>query len=184
MISDNFTVEKIKNGVLVSFFDDYVEIDNWIIQKFKNENSIYLSHKKKPNLVTFDDSLYIIKYYLSELYSRSFSTILLGGLGIGLLPYMCQTFCDKVDVIEIDKQLINLIKSKNYLNEKVNIYNSNIFTYITDEKYDVICIDIWDYDTLETLQSEISTLKSKFSKNLTENGVIIFPIINKSLIKN
>ena len=68
------------------------------------------------------------------------------------------------------------------MNSDIVIIKSDIFEYITNEKYDLIIIDtIWDEN--EMSEEQVQALTSKFlTTNLNIGGALYIPIKNKWLI--
>jgi hypothetical protein len=87
-----------------------------------------------------------------------------------------QSFCEKVDVIEISQGNIDLINDNtDYLGSNVNIVQGDVNFYQTFETYDVILMDIWTCD-LENLAEEIEALRTKYAPSLKAGGLLYFPI--------
>jgi 16S rRNA A1518/A1519 N6-dimethyltransferase RsmA/KsgA/DIM1 with predicted DNA glycosylase/AP lyase activity len=121
--------------------------------------------------MTVDAPDYIIEY-ASELLDVEFNSILIGGLGIGVIPYVVQDFAE-VDVIENDENIIDIVAQLNHLNENVNIIKGDIFTFDVAKTYDVIVLDIW----YEALTEELSNqLIEKYLPFVNEGGFLYIPI--------
>jgi hypothetical protein len=112
---------------------------------------------------------------MSELLNRDFNSILIAGLGIGLIPYICNNAGIETDVVDISSELINIIQPLGYLNG-VNIINDNIFTYTPTKQYDVILLNIWTCDCSENFETEISNLTTKYNQYLNQSGIVYVPI--------
>ena len=114
-----------------------------------------------------------------------YDKVLIAGLGFGLIPQTLSEVnnCSKIDVVEIDQEVIDYNSSSGHLNSDIVIIKSDIFEYITDEKYDLIIIDtIWDENGMS--EEQVQTLTSKFlTTNLNTGGVLYIPIKNKWLVK-
>lgn len=123
----------------------------------------------------FSDNTSFVEDFLNCIYNKQYSSILCGGLGLGIAPYLSQPFCDTIDVIEIDQDLIDLINTAGYLSSKVNIINQDIFTYQPQRKYDFILMDIWQKNN-GTFDIEVETLKNKFTSYLNDGGEICVPL--------
>lgn len=146
---------------------------SWKLKKSKSQNYLVLYQN---GAVWMSDNYQFIEKYYTELYNRPFTSILCAGLGLGIIPYLSQSFCTKIDVVEISQSNIEIInQNTNYLNQNVNIINDDINTYNTNEMYDIILIDIWD-KVPPTYSTEKNSLTNKFSKNLNPSGFIYFPI--------
>lgn len=153
-----------------------IEYDNWKIKKDPTNNYLFLEEKNK--CLWFCDKTSFIEKFFDKLYNREFSSILCGGLGLGVVPYLVQSFCNKIDVIEIHQDNIFLIKNNtNYLQPHVNIIHDNFVTYNTTEKYDVILIDIWTCN-LKLFYQQKDMLLTKYSENLNDGGIVYIPCID------
>lgn len=173
-----FKVHEVKIGVLNDFKNqmtqDYVRYNDWRISKSKLTNGLILEKAfHKGNI--FSDNIYFIEKFLHRLYDREFTSILCGGLGLGVAPYMCQSFCDTVDVIEIDSDLVQLINTAGYLSQNVNIIQGDVLTFQPQQKYDVILVDIWQNE-LGDFQSQAELIKQKYIPHLNEGGLLYLPL--------
>lgn len=103
--------------------------------------------------------------------------ILVGGLGIGCIPNWLSHVCPfaHIDVIESNSELVAQIKSMEYLHKKINIINTDVFTFIPSIKYDAIIIDIW-WSEDENTVSEISTLRNHYNEYIKKGGKLYTPI--------
>lgn len=177
MISQFYNESTIKQGIFKDIFPENIQYGKWEVVKIPRQPYVKLQYRNKKESVCSDSSVYIIEYF-KDIYNRSFNSILIAGLGIGTLSYLCQDFCNTIDVVESDDELITLITQKGHLNNKVNIINDDIFNFTTDKKYDVICLNIWLSDKPDDFENQITTLRSHFANNLNENGIIHIPIID------
>lgn len=123
-------------------------------------------------------------FYKNSFEGFTYDKVLIAGLGFGLIPQTLSEVnkCSKIDVVEIDQEIIDYNISSGHLNSDIGIIKSDIFEYITDEKYDLIIIDtIWYENKMS--EEQVQTLTSKFlTKNLNIGGVLYIPIKNKWLI--
>ena len=80
---------------------------------------------------------------------------LVSGLGIGLLPTLIKDEAKTIDIVELNKDVIDLIYPQIQC-EKTRIIQDDIFHYLdtTDKKYDFIHIDIWGEITAPILEIE------------------------------
>ena len=96
--------------------------------------------------------------------------ILIAGLGLGMILFQLQEMknVEKITVVEKSLELISFIKMivGDKLSEKINIVNSDIFKYETDEKFDLIYFDIWNNVCGDNWEDMIE-LKMKFKKNIS-----------------
>jgi hypothetical protein len=129
-------------------------------------------------LLSIDNPHYILQYS-SELLNVEFNSILVAGLGLGVMPYVCQDFA-QVDVVEINQDIIDLATELGHLNENVNIIHDDILTFPVEKTYDIVVIDTF----YEALSNEmISLLEEKYMPFINEGGFLYIPI-NKGVIDN
>ena len=103
----------------------------------------------------------------------SFSSILIIGLGLGVIPYAVQDFCAVVDVVESQQDVINCVNQLGHLNSNVNLILDNIETYVAEKTYDVIVLDIWYNDITEELSNQMI---EKYTRFLNNGGFLYIPI--------
>jgi len=167
-IGTNFSVSKDDNGVTQMIFTNGVALWNT-----ENYVSIILGQ--------CTDCDYLYKGFFEGF---TYDKVLIAGLGFGLIPQTLSEVnkCSKIDVIEIDQEIIDYNISSGHLNSDIGIIKSDIFDYTTTEKYDLIIIDtIWDED--EMSDEQVQALTSKFlTTNLNTGGALYIPLKNKWLI--
>jgi len=109
----------------------------------------------------------------------TFDKILIGGLGLGLLPEYAKSVknCSVIDVVENNQELIDYI---DYLESPINIIKGDALSYTPDKKYDLILMDLWweEGDVTQQIQDNI---KSNYNSHLETNGKILIPLIEKEL---
>jgi spermidine synthase len=112
----------------------------------------------------------------------TFDTVLVGGLGLGLIPEYLKTQenCSVVDVVEINNELISWVNSEGFLDNTINIIEGDIYSYSTSNKYDLIIIDLW-WDENEISEQNKTDLLANWSDNLNVGGKIILPVAELSL---
>ena len=112
----------------------------------------------------------------------SYDKVLVGGLGLGLLPEYLKTVknCSVVDGVENNNELITLTNSNKHLNENINIIESDAYSYTPDKKYDLILIDLW-WDKADITQQNETDLKNNYNSHLESNGKIVLPVAEKEL---
>lgn len=169
-----------KRGILNEFREklpqDIIRHNDWRIVKSKLTNGLVLEKAfYKTNI--FSDNIHFIEKFLSKLYDREYNSILCGGLGLGIAPYMCQSFCDVVDVVEIDADLIHLINTVGHLTSKVNVICDDFFTYEPQQKYDVILVDIWQNE-LGDFYKEVDIIVEKYFPYLNDGGLLFLPLVD------
>lgn len=153
--------------------------EKWILYGIEEIGGI------KKLIIYAHDEISFITNYSSELLNKEFNSVLIAGLGIGMLPYVLKNESKEVDVIEMNQELISTIESFGYLNG-VNIINANVYNYTPSKTYDCIIIDIWTDTISESFTQQISNCIFKYVPFLNENGFIYFPInkINGQTIWN
>ena len=178
MINKELIQSKMLNGSKGLFDVELTQdiiLNGYSIKKYNNVNYIGL-YNTEGKVMTVDAPDYIIEY-APELLDVEFNSILIGGLGIGVIPYVVQDFAE-VDVIENDQNIIDIVTQLNHLNENVTIINDDIFTFTATKTYDIIVLDIW-YDALtEELSNQ---LIEKYLPFVNEGGFLYIPINARSL---
>lgn len=146
----------------------------------KNENNIQFSCSREMGIVgTYSDDNYI-NFMTKRLTETEYPRVLLSGLGVGVVPqWLCENKNSLVDVVEIDTELVNAIKSMNYLHDNINIINADINNYSTPVSYDLIYFDHWFFPNDSMYESERNNLLNLFTANKNESGVIVFPVHNE-----
>ena len=125
------------------------------------------------NKVLVDDIPNYILGFTPELLDKQFNSILIGGLGLGIIPFVVQDFCTTVDIIEINTDIINVNQQLNVLDSKINIIEGDIFNFQPTKTYDVIVLDIWYSNISEEI---VETLNSIYLPFLNEGGFLYYPI--------
>ena len=124
-----------------------------------------------------DDIPTYITEFTPELLDKDFSSILIGGLGLGIVPFVVQDFCTTVDVLEINTDVININQQLNVLDSKVNVIEGDIFNFQPTKMYDVIIMDIWYKPISEEV---VELLNNTYFQALNEGGFIYYPINSTS----
>ena len=114
----------------------------------------------------------------------SYDTVLIVGLGLGLVPQELSEVnkCSKIDVLEIDQEIIDYTISSGHLNSDINLIQGDIYNYTTTETYDLIIIDTIWYEH-EMTDEDYGLLKSRLLPNINTGGALYVPIKNKFLVK-
>jgi spermidine synthase len=160
----------------ITLSEDLVK-NGYIITKNPNFNHLFMLNPE-GKLVSIDNPYYVLGY-ATELLDVEFNSILVGGLGLGLIPYVCQDFA-QVDVVEINQDVIDLATELGHLNENVNIIHDDIFTLSVEKTYDIVVIDIF-YEAPS--EETITLLEEKYIPFINEGGFLYIPI-NKGIIDN
>ena len=109
----------------------------------------------------------------------TFDKILIGGLGLGLLPEYARSVknCSVIDVIENNQELIDYI---DFLESPINVIKGDALSYTPSKKYDLILIDLWWNE--ENVTQEIQdNIKNNYNSYLETGGKIVLPVIEKEL---
>ena len=107
----------------------------------------------------------------------SYDTVLIVGLGLGLVPQELSEVnkCSKIDVLEIDQEMIDYTISSGHLNSNINLIHGDVYNYPITEMYDLIIVDtIWYPNELSELRCGI--LESRLIKHVNVGGALYFPI--------
>jgi hypothetical protein len=143
---------------------------DYSIEKHPRMNFLVLRNSV-ANLGT-DQPVYILGHN-PEILDVEFNSILIVGLGLGVIPYAVQDFCSVVDVVELQPDVISCVNQLGHLNSKVNLIQGEISAYEPTGKYDVILLDIWYTDITEELTDQ---LIEKYSPHLNAGGFLYIPI--------
>tara|TARA_R110002049_G_scaffold30904_2_gene105556 strand:+ start:1766 stop:2305 length:540 start_codon:yes stop_codon:yes gene_type:complete len=114
----------------------------------------------------------------------SYDTVLVVGLGLGLVPQELSEVnkCSKIDVLEIDQEMIDYTISSGHLNSDINLIQGDIYNYTTIETYDLIIIDTIWYEH-EMTDENYELLENRLLPNINTGGALYVPIKNKWLVK-
>ncbi len=109
---------------------------------------------------------------LKSIFDFSYNSVLVGGLGLGLIPQYLHTQGKSVDVVEIDSELIDYV---DFIDSSINVIEGDIYTYNTSNKYDLIIVDLW-WEESEITDEMKSNILSNWSDNINPGGKIILPV--------
>jgi len=120
--------------------------------------------------LSLNDSFWLPIYKRNGIEPNIFKgSVLYLGMGSCLFPRLQQNV-SKTTIVEIDKKVIDWNKEKGHLKEDWNIINEDAFIFETDEKFDIIFIDIF-YQT--TTNKIMNILINKYSNALTSQGILL-----------
>jgi hypothetical protein len=117
---------------------------------------------------------------LNELYEDfTYNKVLVLGLGLGLLAetLKIEKHCSVVDVIDNNQELIDYV---DYLDDSINIEKAEAFTYTTNNKYDLVLVDLW-WGYEDITEEMLYTIKNNYASCLEDGGKILIPILHKSI---
>ena len=145
-----------------------------------NKEYCYLLNKNGEYIMSNSNSM--LKFYKPYLDEINGETLFFGlGLGLLILPLLDDPSVTKIDIVEIDTNVIDYVYNKKIkpldINNKINIINQNAFNFTTTNTYDYILIDIWS-EKNQSVINDMNFLKDKFITNLNENGAIRLPLLN------
>lgn len=156
---------------------------NYTLTETITSGNVEVSNINGVMSLSIDRTYYIsndIKYavnYCQEILTTPFNSVLIGGLGLGLLPYYINRSIGvtDIDVLENNSDVINVVNQMNYLGGNVNIIEADALTYTTVKKYDLILMDLWWFND-HILADNRATILSNYANNLNENGKFYFPL--------
>lgn len=177
---DKYLIDKPSSESLLSeYIYSEIRTENFFLEKNKKNNFWYMKSSKDEyyNILSIDTND-MIKKFARSLFNLEFDSMLISGLGLGILPFLCQKTTSIVDVVEVEKEVIDIVEQIGHLNSNVRIYCQNIWNFIPEKKYDIILFDHWmSYAPKE----EIDLLNLQYSPYLNENGIITVPIHEQTL---
>ena len=123
-------------------------------------------------------------FYKNSFDGFTYDKVLVVGLGLGLVPYELSEVngCSKIDVLEIDQEIIDYTISSGHLNSDINLIQGDIYNYTTIETYDLIIIDTIWYEH-EMTDENYELLENRLLPNINTGGALYVPIKNKWLVK-
>lgn len=92
--------------------------------------------------------------------------VLIGGLGIGLILLAIQDKpeVEKIVVVEKYKEVIELVKDRLPINEKVEVVNADVWEYTPAEIFNTIYMDIWNYINTDVYRYSMKPLIARYRK--------------------
>ena len=104
---------------------------------------------------------------------RSSGDVLIGGLGLGILAWLCaaRSSVTSVTVVELQQSVVNLIAPV-ISHTKITITRGDVWQYIeqTSHKFDFVALDTWP-DVGSAVQ-ESSTAKTRAARVLSNRGMV------------
>lgn len=175
-------------SILSYFIDIQIEYTS---SEFNEDLYIFLSDgrfqlRTNKAIYSFEDKY--INFYKTfkslDWEKMNIEKVLLLGLGLGAIPQMLEKNFDKqfeYHIVEIDEEIINLahkytlneLKSPTYVYEM----DAEIFIDITEEKFDLIIVDIF-IDNVVPKKFESSDFLEKLKYLLYDNAIILFNRLN------
>ena len=123
-------------------------------------------------------------FYKNSFEGFTYDKVLVVGLGLGLVPQELSEVnkCSKIDVLEIDQEMIDYTISSGHLNSDINLIQGDIYNYTTTETYDLIIIDTIWYEH-EMTDEDYELLENRLLPNINTGGALYVPVKNKWLVK-
>lgn len=109
-----------------------------------------------------------MEYYTNrEFMNKAHGDILIGGLGLGCVPYCIQDKKEvkSITVIEYSQNIIDLVLPQHSFNDKVKVVKDDVFTFKPEKKYNCIYMDIWAFINSDVYE-EMKKLKRKYGQYL------------------
>jgi hypothetical protein len=173
MINKQILEEKLNNsykGIINTQLELPIELNGYEIRH--NKGGKYLGLYGPNNFIFVTDEVHYILEYSKELLDIEFNSILIGGLGLGVMPYVCQDFAT-IDIIETNQDIINIASQLNHLNTNVNIIQGDFTTFTPTSTYDIIVTDIWYQGLTEEQNTQII---DHYLLYVNEGGFLYIPI--------
>ena len=129
----------------------------------------------RPGIYTYlcEDDEYIMSDTATEIFtnvefiSRVHGDVLIGGLGLGIMPKILQELprVTSVTIIEKESEVISLVEDQLGLPRHIEVIKADVFEWRPKKTYDVIYLDIWRDISTFVLQ-ECDFLENSFQKFL------------------
>jgi hypothetical protein len=168
-VGTNFSVYRREEGVAIIEFNS----TGFIVENLENYSEVLLGKCQTCN-----------PFYKNSFNGFSYDSVLVVGLGLGLIPQELSEVnkCSKIDVLEIDQEMIDYTISSGHLNSDINLIQGDIYTYTTTEMYDLIIVDtIWD--DREMSDSRCDMLQNRLLPNVNTGGAFYVPMKDKFIVK-
>lgn len=150
-----------------------------------NVNNVSIIKENDKIIFSIDNTFYLhddmnyINGYCNKIPYLSFNSVLIGGLGLGIIPYYLENYksCSVIDVVEINSDVISATTSLNHLSN-TNIEHSDFLNFYTEKKYDLIIADLW-WLKPEHFEIEKQEILDNYLDNLNDGGKLYLPIIDE-----
>lgn len=169
-------IENNPNSLFEIFISGTIETNRFLITRNQKNQYRFIDKSKSIGNIYNEDDVDFIKYFYRKLFETNFNSIFISGLGIGIVPLICQNTTNIIDVVEIDEDVINFVTELGHLQTNVNIINGDVNYFTPTKQYDIIIFDHWG---VSALQSEKNNLIDTYQEFLNPNGILTFPIIEQ-----
>jgi spermidine synthase len=176
-LKPNEVIETKSYQLMLKIFDS----NNWYVKKHSSEfegqkhgDEILVLKDRLKNEVVMSNSVMEIKTN-QNFVDKAYGDVLIAGMGISMITKALQEKKEVTSITIIEKNpklmyfMMPLIGE--HLNFTTKIIEGDIFEYETEEKFDCIYFDIWNFIEAENYL-EMLKLHKKFSKNLKPKGII------------
>jgi predicted membrane-bound spermidine synthase len=155
-------------------FENNINVNNVSISK-QNDKIIF----SIDNTFYLEDNINYISGYCNKIPHLTFDKVLIGGFGLGIIPYYLEKYksCLDIDIVEINHDVITATKMLNHLSFS-NIIHDDFLNYYTEKKYDLIIVDLWWLKS-DHFEIEKEEILDNYSSNLNEGGKIYIPITDE-----
>jgi len=152
---------------------------------FKNDiryNNVLITKENNKIIFSIDETYYLnddisyINNYCYKLSGLEYNDVLIGGLGLGIIPYYLENFksINTIDVVENNTDVVLATTTLNHL-KKTNIINDDFYFYKANKKYDLIIVDLW-WLKPKFFKSRKVDIQNNYKNNLKDGGKIYIPI--------
>lgn len=173
---DSQLLENNPNSLFEIFISGSIDTNRFLITRNRKNRYQFIDKSKNVGNIYNEDNIDFIKYFYRKLFDFNFNSILISGLGIGIVPLICQNTTNIIDVVEVDEEIIDFVSGFNHLQSNVNIINGDINYFTPTRQYDIILFDHW---STGASQIEKDNLTTTFQGFLNPNGILTFPIIEQ-----
>ena len=108
--------------------------------------------------------------YIEEAVSKCKGNILIAGYGLGLLYERLKDYPNKIDIVEISKDVVDKVGINLRLGD--NLIIGDFLKYKFDKKYDTVLVDIWLDWSKETYEKIYKPAIRKAREILNSDGMI------------
>jgi hypothetical protein len=179
MINLELILNSDDDSLLKQFITQEISTEKFIITKGPKNKWRLLDKTKNFGNIYSEDNKEFVTVFAKKLLEKNFDSILISGLGLGVIPYACQGTTSIIDIVEIDEEIINFIKPIGHIHSSTNIIHGDIYNFTPQRKYDIILFNHW---LIYAAEDEIEILTQKFQPYLNDNGLLYSPI--KEQFKN
>lgn len=145
---------------------------------YKETDDVKLSFTANDKHIIHDNEVYITKG-CPNLSSLTYNSVLIGGLGMGVIPeWIAQnTSCSVIDVVDNNSEITYWVSSSGHLDDSINIIDGDVYTYTPSRTYDLILIDIWFGGESDIIDNTYTTLETRYSGSINSGGHFYLPFL-------